>query len=194
MNAIEKRSRELYEAARGFYNATIGDPEVTIRCKSGEARDVVTAAANRCFLALLDQRTSLVAADNLQVVAAPAHGAHEVQPEAVDVGLDLAEPGERLLAADALEHGAGVRPEGDGQATANHVAHNLKMVAAHPDHSEHSLDMVNPMSVPDGFVRVPAELVKAVEDLSLIYEAGGDIDSKLSEIEAMLGALPEVKP
>ncbi len=74
----------------------------------------------------------------------------------------------------------------------NHIAHDLKMVASRTDHSEHYLDMVNPMSVPDGFVRVPADLVKAVEDLSLIYEAGGDIDSKLSEIEAMLAACPEV--
>ncbi len=128
MDAIEKRALELFEASRGLYNATIGDPAVTIRCQSGAARDAVAAAGERLRLALLDQRPALIPADDQQVVTSSAPGAHEVQPEAVDVGLDLAEPGERLAAADALEHDPGIRPEGDGQATADHVAHDLKMV------------------------------------------------------------------
>ncbi|MBH1555814.1 hypothetical protein I5U56_06470 [Stenotrophomonas maltophilia] len=75
--------------------------------------------------ALLDQRSVLITADDPQVVSPPAAGAHEVQPEAVDVGLDLTEPGERLAAVDALEHDPGVRPGGDGEATADHSARYL---------------------------------------------------------------------
>jgi len=110
---------ELLSAARDFYNATFADPAVTIRCQSAASRDAVTAAGERLRLALLDQRPIFITADNPQVVATPTGGAHEVQPEAVDVGLDLAEPGERLAAADALEHGLGVRPEHDGEVTAH---------------------------------------------------------------------------
>ncbi|HAL23402.1 MAG TPA: hypothetical protein DCP40_11835 [Stenotrophomonas sp.] len=54
--------------------------------------------------------------------------------------------------------------------------------------------IVAALTPPEGYVLVPVELVKAVEDLSLIYEAGGDIDSKLSETEAILAARSEVKP
>lgn len=54
--------------------------------------------------------------------------------------------------------------------------------------------LVAALTPPEGYVLVPVALVKAVQDLSLIYEAGGDIDSKLSEVEAMLAAPPEVKP
>ncbi len=121
MDAIQKRARELFEAARGLYNATIGDPSVTIRCQSGAARDAVAAAGERLRLALLDQRPAVIPADDLQVVTSSAPGAHEVQPEAVDVGLDLVESGERDVAADALEHEAGVRPEGDGETTADPI-------------------------------------------------------------------------
>lgn len=112
---------------------------------------------------LVDQRSVLIPADDVKFVAASASGAHEVQPEAVDVGLDLVQSGERDVAADALEHGAGVRPEGDGQATANHVAHDLKMVASRPDHSEHSLDMVAVLTPPEGYVLVPVELPVEME-------------------------------
>lgn len=110
---------ELLSAAKDFYNATVADPAVTIRCQSAASRDAVTAAGERLRLALLDQRPIPVAADNLQVVAPSANGAHEVQPEAVDVGLYLVEPGERLAAANALEHAPGVRPEHDGEVTAH---------------------------------------------------------------------------
>lgn len=54
--------------------------------------------------------------------------------------------------------------------------------------------IVTALTPPEGYVLVPVALVNAVQDLSLIYEAGGDIDSKLSEVEAMLAAPPEVKP
>ena len=47
------------------------------------------------------------------------------------------------------------------------------------------------LTPPEGYVLVPVELLTAIEDLSLIYEAGGDIDSKLSQVE-MLAARPEV--
>ncbi|WP_414498473.1 hypothetical protein [Stenotrophomonas maltophilia] len=128
MNAIEKRSRDLFEAARGLYNATIGDPAVTIRCQSGAARDAVAAAGERLRLALLNQHPALIPADDLQVVTSSAPGAHEVQPEAVDVGLDLAEPGEDAVAGHALEHVSDVRPEGDGLATADRSARGLETV------------------------------------------------------------------
>lgn len=134
MNAIEKRARELFEAARGLYNATIGDPAVTIRCESSSSRDDVAAAGERLRIALLDHRPALIPADHPQVVSPAAVGTHEVHTEAVDVGLDLAEACERRAAADAREewsageHWIGVRPEGDGQATADHSAHSLDMV------------------------------------------------------------------
>lgn len=128
MDAIEKRAQELFAAAKALYNATIGDPAVTIRCQSGASRDAVAAAGERLRLALLDQGHTSAAANHAQVIPPSAAGAHEVKAKAVDVGLDSVEPGERFAAADALEHGAGVRPEGDGQATADHVAHDLKMV------------------------------------------------------------------
>ncbi|HEL7612254.1 TPA: hypothetical protein ACKP7M_000556 [Stenotrophomonas maltophilia] len=128
MDAIEKRARELFAAAKALYNATIGDPSVTIRCQSGASRDAVAAAGERLRLALLDQDHTSAAANHAHVIPPSAAGAHEVQAKAVDVGLDSVEPGERFAAADALEHGAGVRPEGDGQATADHSAHDLKMV------------------------------------------------------------------
>lgn len=49
-------------------------------------------------------------------------------------------------------------------------------------------------AVNGGYVLVPVELVTAIEDLTLIYEAGGDIDCKLSQVEELLAARPEVKP
>ncbi len=80
---------------------------------------------------LFDQRTVFIPADDLQVVTASASGAHEVQPKAVDIGLDLVESGERDVAADALEHEAGVRPSGDGEATADHFpVEGLKRASA----------------------------------------------------------------
>jgi len=123
MDAIEKRVWELFEAARALYNATIGDPDVTIRCQSVASRDAVAAAGERLRLALLNQGRASIMADHPQVVSPAAVGAHEVHPEAVDVGLDLAEPGEGegAVAADALEHEACVRPDGDGEATADHI-------------------------------------------------------------------------
>lgn len=80
---------------------------------------------------LVDQRSALIPAHDVKVVAASASGAHEVQPEVVDVGLDLVESGERDVAADALEHEAGVRPNGDGEATADHLpVEGLKRASA----------------------------------------------------------------
>ncbi|WP_159054975.1 hypothetical protein [Stenotrophomonas maltophilia] len=112
-------ANELLAAARDFYNATVADPAVTIRCQSAAARDVVTAAGERLRLALLDQGRTSVTAGHSQVVAPAAAGTHEMQPQAVDGGLDLVESGEHLMAANALEHGPGVRPEHDGRVTAH---------------------------------------------------------------------------
>lgn len=110
---------ELLAAARDFYNATVADPAVTIRCQSPASRDSVTAAGERLRLALLDQGCTSVMADHPQFVAPAAAGTREVQPEAVDGGLDLAEPGERHAAADALEHASGIGPEHDDEVTAH---------------------------------------------------------------------------
>ncbi|HEL5400092.1 TPA: hypothetical protein ACOEQZ_001254 [Stenotrophomonas maltophilia] len=121
-------SDELLVAARDFYNATVADPAVIIRCQSAASRDSVATAGERLRLALLDQSLASVMASHPQLVPPAAAWAHEVQPEAVNGGLDLGEPGESLMAADALKHEAGVRPEGDGQATADHSAHDPKMV------------------------------------------------------------------
>ncbi|KRG71791.1 hypothetical protein ABB27_02605 [Stenotrophomonas terrae] len=68
---------------------------------------------------LLDQRRVSVVANGSQVVPPPALWAHEVHPEAVDSGLDIGKAGERLVAADALEHASGVRQNCDGSATAS---------------------------------------------------------------------------
>ncbi|HDS1228104.1 TPA: hypothetical protein QEF71_002268 [Stenotrophomonas maltophilia] len=190
MKNIEKRARELFEAARGLYNATIGDPSVTIRCESAASRDAVAAAGERLRLTLLDQRPALIPADGLQVVTSSAPGAHEVHPEAVDVGLDLAEPRERLMAADALEHRAGVLPEGDGAATDDHVEDERKLVnralvlqilsshttemegysyfSSNPgipeDHYEEIADeIVAALTPPEGYVMVPVELPVEME-------------------------------
>jgi hypothetical protein len=68
----------------------------------------VGVAGARLWLALLDQKTTAVGADGLQPVPPTALRTHEVHPEAVDIRLDLAETGEHLLAANALEHADGV--------------------------------------------------------------------------------------
>lgn len=88
-----------------------------IRRPLAASRDAFTAAGERLRLALLDQGNTPILADHSQVVAPAAAGAREVQPEAVDVGLDLPEPSERLAAADALEHGPGIRAEHDEEVT-----------------------------------------------------------------------------
>lgn len=67
---------------------------------------------------LLNQHGVAIVAYSPQVVPPPALGAHEVHPEAVHAGFDLGEAGERLVAADALEHASGVRQNCDGSATA----------------------------------------------------------------------------
>lgn len=45
-----------------------------------------------------------------------------------------------------------------------------------------------------GYVLVPVKLVAAINDLASIYEAGGDIDRKLWEVEDLLDASSGVKP
>lgn len=68
----------------------------------------VAVACARLRLVLLDQKASVVGADGLQPVPPTALRTNEVHPEAVDVRFDLAEAGEDLLAANALEHADGV--------------------------------------------------------------------------------------
>lgn len=111
---------------------------------------------------LHDQRRVAVAADNSQVVTPPALGAHEVHPEAVNIGLDLAESGERLVAADALEHASGVRQGCDGSVTA-----------------------------PEGFVLVPVAPTDAMLDVLWSAE-GGMRDEELQSLWTdVLAARPQ---
>jgi hypothetical protein len=120
MNEIEKRARELYEAARDSYNTTVANPAVTIRCQSAVAREAVAVSTERLRLKLLNQGAVVVVPDRAQFVAPAALRAHEVHPEAIDCRRGLIEPSECFLAADAREHEAGVRPQGDREATAGH--------------------------------------------------------------------------
>lgn len=169
MDAIEKRARELLADV----HAQAGWPGCAKEILLGEDKfDILHDLAIAAIIAALTPPEGYV--------LMPVESTPEIELAIVDWLEGRSNTGDCYTAILAA------RP--------NHIAHDLKMVASRTDHSEHYLDMVNPMSVPDGFVRVPADLVKAVEDLSLIYEAGGDIDSKLSEIEAMLAACPEVKP
>lgn len=74
-----------------------------------------------------------------------------------------------------------------------------ELLAAHAEDSgyivreyEAIAAIIAALTPPEGYVLVPVELVTAIEDLSLIYEAGGDIDCKLSQVEELLAARPEV--
>lgn len=109
---------ELHAAAEDFYNTVATQAAANELQKSVPSWGLVVTAGARLHLALLNQNGVTVVADSSQVVPPPALGAHEVHPEAVDVGLDLGKSGERLLAADALEHGRSVSPDREGFATA----------------------------------------------------------------------------
>ncbi|WP_414553708.1 hypothetical protein [Stenotrophomonas forensis] len=217
MDAIEKRALELFDAARGFYNATIADPAVTIRCQSCAVRDAVAAAGERLRLPLLDQRPALIPADDLQVVTSSAPGAHEVQPEAVDVGLDLAELGKDAVAGDALEHVSEVRQEGDGQATADRSARDLETVervakamqAAEQAQSGWTWQDCSPIEVegwmdlaraaiaalapPQGYVLVPVVPTKQMIDAAVPISSQDQTGRRQrASWDAMLAARPEV--
>lgn len=116
--------RELYEAARAFYN-TISTIAVVIDLKASlpESWKLVESTGRRLCVALLNQRGVAVVPNGSQVVPPATLGAHEVHPEAVDSGFDLGEAGKRHVAADALEHASGVRGQCDGSATAPEVLH-----------------------------------------------------------------------
>jgi len=109
-----------YRAVDSDYNATVTDPAVAIRSQSAIAREAVTAPAECLRLKLLNQHSIGVAPDGTKIVPPAALGTHEVHAEAVDGRNDLIEPVEYLLAADAREHEAGVRPQGDREATVGH--------------------------------------------------------------------------
>lgn len=117
MADIERQASELREAARSFYNTVAIKAVVCDLSGSVIGWDAVTAAGERLRLALLNQYEIAIVTDGLQPIPPAALRAHEVQPEAVDARLDLAEPGERLLAADALEHVTGVLPSRDAPVT-----------------------------------------------------------------------------
>ncbi|WP_282259700.1 hypothetical protein [Stenotrophomonas sp. PS02301] len=107
----------LSEAAREFYNTVAIKAVVCGLSNLVIGWDEIVAAGARLRLALLDQNATAVMADSLQPIPATTLGANKVHPEAVDVGFDLVEPGEPLLAADALEHEDGVHPAYDSDMT-----------------------------------------------------------------------------
>lgn len=104
----EQCRRELVQAAESFYNAVAIHAVVSGLDDSGIGWHGVTAAGARLRLALLDQQAASIVTDGLQSIPPTALRANEVHPEAVDIRLDLAEAGEGLLAANALEHADGV--------------------------------------------------------------------------------------
>ena len=108
---------ELRAAARDFYNTVAIMAVVCDLSSLVIGWDPVVAAGARLRLALLNQDGNAVVADSLKPTTAAALGANEVHPEAVDVGLDLAEPGKRHAAADALEHSRCVLMQDDNHAT-----------------------------------------------------------------------------
>ncbi len=132
MNAIEKQARELLAAEYRKAGANPAACELMAGRASWPNQMALNAIAAALMLGrpvdLLDQDgASLIEAQELQVVPSAAFGADE----AGSVGINQVAgglPRDVELAEIASEHGAGVRPEGDGQATADHVAHNLKMV------------------------------------------------------------------
>lgn len=124
---------EFYAAALGAITAAlraapeVGDSYIVLqrvdvkRLLAGDENSPGYGLSRRRIAACLDlhnQHGVAVVANGPKVVPPPALGAHEVHPEAVHTGLDLGEAGERLLAADALEHTASVSTDCDGSATA----------------------------------------------------------------------------
>ncbi|HEL5052587.1 TPA: hypothetical protein UOA92_000343 [Stenotrophomonas maltophilia] len=95
---------------------------------------------------------------------------------------DIEKRARDLLAAEYERSGYGGSAE--GIRSGDDCAHDLE------DASVRALIVA--LTPPEGYVLVPVELVAAIEDLTLIYEAGGDIDSKLSQVEGLIAARPEV--
>ncbi|MBH1878173.1 hypothetical protein I5W23_06790 [Stenotrophomonas maltophilia] len=81
-------------------------------------------------------------------------------------------------------------PEGHVVVTRNEAGQAVAVTRQ--DDEGRILSVIAELEAPEGYVLVPVELVTAIEDLTLIYEAGGDIDCKLSQVEELLAARPEV--
>ncbi|AWB80073.1 hypothetical protein B7H26_20020 [Stenotrophomonas maltophilia] len=145
MDAIEKRARELLAAEVDRDAAAMpGVEEVATSIREGGNGDVLfVPTALRAITAalllgrpvdLLDQDgASRIEAQELQVVPSSALGADEAGAVGIDQvaggfprDIQLAEVAPEVVAS---EHLAGVRPEGDGQATADHSIRYLKVIA-----------------------------------------------------------------
>ncbi|MDQ7301909.1 hypothetical protein [Stenotrophomonas sp. Sm0581] len=215
MDAIEKRARELLAAQ--YRKAGISDDFVS-HCITGDAiltwqeRMAVDAIRAALLLGrpvhLLDQDgASRIEAQELQVVPSAAFGADEAGAVGVDQ-VSGGVPRDIQLAEVASEHEACVRPKDDSRTTVLEVldsAYTLlssrvwdPLLAVDMDDAEEFrkarakiAEAFSALTPPEGFVPVPVALVTAIEDLSLIYEAGGDIDSKLSQVEGLIATRPD---
>lgn len=137
MDVIEKRARELLAAEvdrDAAANPGVEEIATSIR-EGGDGNVLFVPTALRAITAalllgrpvdLLDQDgSSRIEPQELQVVPAAAFGADEAGAIGVDqVSGSL--PGNVQFAEVTSEHEVGVRPAGDGQATADHPVRYLK--------------------------------------------------------------------
>lgn len=186
MDAIEKRARELL--AFGYEEdglqgraLQLRDPAAYIEQPDRRALRAITVAllVGRPVDLLNQDGASRIKAEELQVVPSAALGADEAGAVGVDqVSGGL--PRDIQLAEVASEHKAGVRPEGDAQATGGHVAAErvLRRLAADWRYQAsnarsnraclircaHQLEAtVTTLMPPDGYVLVPLVLPVEME-------------------------------
>ncbi|HHA2879346.1 TPA: hypothetical protein ACOFC6_003216 [Stenotrophomonas maltophilia] len=225
---IEKRARELLAAEVDRDAVAMpGVEEVATSIREGgngnvlfvptAIRAITTALLLGRPVDLLDQDgASRIEAQELQVVPSAALGADEAGAVGVDqVSGGL--PRNVQLAEVASEHEAGVRLERDGQATADHSAHNLEMVervakamqASEQARSGWTWEDCSPIEVegwmdlaraaiaaltpPEGYVLVP--VIPAYEMVKALAEAAGcNLAQAALAYRDALAARPEVKP
>lgn len=205
---------ELRAAARDFYNTVAIMAVVCDLSSLVIGWNPVVAAGARLRLALLNQDGTAVVADSLKPIAAAALGANEVHPEAVDGSLDSAEPGERLAAADALEHSRGVLLGDDSRATVLGVidsAYTLlssrvwdPLLAVDMDDAEEfrkawakiAEALAEPV-VPEGYVLVDEKIFCSMREFVTGFHglSRNNAENLAAEIlEHLNAARPEVKP
>ncbi|WP_432593444.1 hypothetical protein [Stenotrophomonas maltophilia] len=190
--------------------------ELDLISARGAVRAIIAALMLGRPIDLLDKDSACrTHSEELKVVLPPALGADEAGAVGVDQvssglprDIQLAKVAPEVVAS---EHLAGVRLNGDGEVAADHIADERKLVErvakamqaaeqapawtwvdCSPIEVEGWMDLaraaIAALTPPEGYVQVPVELVTAIEDLTLIYEVGGDIDSKLSQVEGLIAA------
>ncbi|HEL4296687.1 TPA: hypothetical protein UM674_000616 [Stenotrophomonas maltophilia] len=217
MNDIEKRA-QIVKILQGHttemegYSYFSSNPGIPEDRYEEIADEIIAALMLGGPVDLLDQGSAGgVQPQELDVVPPSALGADE----AGAVGIDQVAgglPRNVQLAEVASEHKAGVRPEGDGQATADHVAHDLKMVErarallarlerAKRNQRGHWCDaraavdaacdllpaIIAALTPPEGWVLMPRVLTEEM------LQAGYPADDAQFGYEAMIAARPEVR-